>query len=88
MSRYQKAIEDTVLDNRVCSACHGSGTFVGVTIRHEHVMTECEACGGTGTSDATLAASVIRDLGQRNNAQPGYSEPTFIDVPNNPDDYE
>ena len=87
MSHYQKVLDDTALDQRVCSACHGSGTFTGMTIRHEIVQTECEACGGTGTCDSMLQRSVLRDLGLRNGAQPGYSEPSMIDVPNNKDDY-
>ena len=88
MSRYQKAIEDTVLDQKECAACHGSGTFTGMTIRREIVQMECEACGGTGTCDSLLQLFVLRDLGMRKRVEPGYAEPTFIDVPNNKDDYE
>lgn len=76
MSRYQKAVDDTVVEKGVCGACHGCGTFTGMTIRHELVKTECEACGGTGVTDPSTQRSVIRELGLRNVAQPGYDKPT------------
>ncbi|QHR72988.1 hypothetical protein smaasur_10 [Escherichia phage smaasur] len=88
MSRYQKVLDDTVVDGKVCGACHGSGTFHSMLMNKEIVLCECEACGGTGTSDPVLQRQVLRELGLRSQVQPGYSEPTFIDVPNNKDDYE
>lgn len=76
MSRYQRAIEDTVVERGVCGACHGCGTFTSMTIRHELVQTECEACGGTGVTDPALQRSVLREQGMRCKVQPGYDQPT------------
>lgn len=75
MSRYQRAVDDTVVDHKVCGACMGSGTYRGMLIGGQVVLMDCEACGGTGTNDPTLQHSVLSDLGQRKQAQPGYDEP-------------
>lgn len=77
MSRYQRAVDDTAVDKNVCGACHGSGTYRGMLIGGQVVLMDCEACGGTGTNNSTLQHEVLADLGQRNQAQPGYDKPTY-----------
>lgn len=76
MSRYQRAVDDVVVDSGVCGACHGSGTYVGERLHTGPVLTECEACGGTGVLDSALQTTVIRELAIRNVVQPGYDKPT------------